>query len=160
MVKVAKEEAETSFTSAPTDCVPGRAYRFFGRKRTRSYCNLLREKLQFMKCCFLLKSSFNREERKFMPENKVKEGCMRSQGLPRYLKDDQKILYSSLSYIASHALSSYSVKYAFPPSQCFPKWFEIHADSTQGVLSVTPSKPVQTPFKCKIAGRRESTQRC
>lgn len=47
---------------------------------------------------------------------------MRSQGLPRYLKDDQKILlYSSLSYIASHALSSYSVKYAFPPSQCFPK---------------------------------------
>lgn len=48
MVKVAKEEAETPF-STPTDCVvPGRAYRFFGRKRTRSYCILLKKEFQFI----------------------------------------------------------------------------------------------------------------
>lgn len=76
----------------------------------------------FSLCCWLLlKSSFDREECKFLSVKKAKLGRMRSQGVPRSLKGYQKILYSFFSYITSHAWSSHSVKYTFLPSQHFPQ---------------------------------------
>lgn len=112
---------------------------------------------------FLLKSSFDREEHKFLSVKQARLGRIRSRGVPISSKEYQKILiYALFSYITSHSQSNCSVKYTFHLPSIFPRDLEY--------MWIIPKAPchwhhhslVCSPFKWEGASGSsgESSHKC